>query len=70
MQEKVHNLYDFEDSYEIVPVHGPADHASASTSAGHTITTSNNPYYARRTLVDSIAFEPRIRQTQQCEYSA
>ena len=75
MQEKVHDLYDLDDSYEIIPVRGQAgvDHTSASTSAGHTMTTSNqNPYYARRTLVDSIAFMPQTRRdgNQQCDNSA
>lgn len=47
-----------DDSYEIIPQQMP-DHESASTSVGRTTNSHQNHYYARRTLVDSMAFEPK-----------
>lgn len=58
----MHDLSYLDDSYEIIPQLGKGpDHASASTSVGQTTTSNQNHYYARRTLVDSIAFEPKIK---------
>ena len=75
VQEKVHELYKLDDSYDstVVPARvqnqnnknglGNKQHASAATSAGQTAATSNqnNNYFASRHFVDSSGFEQKIR---------